>query len=485
VTRRRILILGAAVLAVLVPLAVRPLVHLAVAVWRDPASHVESPLGHADDASRLNATRVAEIVHVAREEDAVEALRRARAQWRRVSIAGARHSQGGHTIAPDGIVLDMLAFARLEMSGDTLRAGSGALWSKIIPFLNDRGRSVAVMQSDHSFSVGGSLSVNCHGWQNDTPPIASTVESFRMLRANGSVVRCSRSENAELFAHAIGGYGLFGVILDVDLRTVPNELYRLDRTVFPAERFVEVYREKVTADTGIVYGRLCVVPDNFLREAILNVYRRVPDTAGNVYPLPSPEESVLRRAVFRGSIDSAYGKKLRWDMEKNLDPALAAATPSRNELLHHSVEAYLGHAADRTDILQEYFVPPNQLAAFVERLRDIVPRHGADLLNVTLRTVARDDDTVLRYTDSESIAVVMFFSQPRTAEADSAMEPMTREIIDAALGLGGCYYLPYRLHATVEQFARAYPQALDFFAKKRTYDPEGLFSNRFYEKYGQ
>ena len=50
--------------------------------------------------------------------------------------------------------------------------------------------------------------------------------------------------------------------------------------------------------------------------------------------------------------------------------------------------------------------------------------------------------------------------------------------------LGSTYYLPYRLHATTEQFNKAYPTALEFFQKKRSYDPRSLFQNQFYLKYG-
>jgi FAD/FMN-containing dehydrogenase len=63
------------------------------------------------------------------------------------------------------------------------------------------------------------------------------------------------------------------------------------------------------------------------------------------------------------------------------------------------------------------------------------------------------------------------------------MEAMTREIIDAVLQVGGCYYLSYRLHATLEQFSRAYPQAECFFALKRKYDPDEVFQNGLYRKY--
>jgi len=42
--------------------------------------------------------------------------------------------------------------------------------------------------------------------------------------------------------------------------------------------------------------------------------------------------------------------------------------------------------------------------------------------------------------------------------------------------------LPYRLHATLEQFAAAYSQAKTFFELKRTYGPDELFQNEFYRK---
>src|SRR5207302_1372640 len=106
----------------------------------------------------------------------------------------------------------------------------------------------------------------------------STVESFRLLRADGTVVRCSRSENAELFSLALGGYGLFGVLLDADLRVVPNEAYRFEAHVVPAADYVAAFRRRAgAADVGMAYGRLCIVPGSrtFLREAILTVFRRV------------------------------------------------------------------------------------------------------------------------------------------------------------------------------------------------------------------
>jgi FAD/FMN-containing dehydrogenase len=454
------------------------------------------PPGYADDASRLNLTRVTEIWPIPNDPAAAEAglrklFERARTQHLRVAIAGARHSMGGHTIYPDGVVLDMLPFDRMELTQEDriLRVGAGARWSRIIPYLDERGLSVGIMQASNDFTVGGSLSVNCHGWQHERPPIVSTVESFHLMKADGVVVRCSRSENAELFSLVLGGYGLFGVILDADLRVVPNERYHPETEVIPADRYVARFLEKVRGrpDVGMVYGRLSVVPgeQTFLGEAILTLFRRSPCELEQIPPLAASGLGTLRRAVYRAQIESSSGKEIRWQAEKTFGEQLASQYVSRNQLLNEAVAAYQEQNADRTDILHEYFIPPANVAAFLKETRTIIPKYQLDLLNLTVRNVLEDRDTVLRYADQDMFSLVMAFNQPRTAEAESRMEAATLALNEAAIGCRGRYYLTYRLHATSDQFERAYPQAAAFFERKRFYDPDEIFQNQFYVRYGR
>jgi FAD/FMN-containing dehydrogenase len=462
----------------------------------DRPAVVDIPPHHADDASRLNATPVAEVWPVpaevgAAEDELRELLARARREKLPISIAGARHSMGGHTISRDGIVLDMLPLDHLELDAPRrlLRAGAGARWSQIVPWLDERGYSVAIMQSNNDFSVGGSLSVNCHGWQHNRPPIASTVESLRLMRADGNVRHCSREENRELFSLVLGGYGLFGVILEAQLRVVPNMRYRPESEIVPADQYARRFREKVdgASDIGMVYGRLCVVPgeETFLKEAILTVFREAPCQPSEMPPLELPSFMSLRREVFRAQIGSQAGKELRWKAERTLGEQVAARYVSRNQLLNEPAEVYQEQNADRTDILHEYFVPPEELAPFLARAQSIIPRHSVELMNVTVRNVLADTDAFLRYADRDMFALVMLYNQPRTVEADLQMQTLTRELIEAALACGGRYYLPYRLHATPEQFRAAYPQAEQFFELKRRYDPDELLQNRFYAAYGK
>jgi FAD/FMN-containing dehydrogenase len=469
--------------------AVRPAVHLARTAWYDVDELAAVSNGFIDDASHLNQTAVRDVWPVP--ADAVDAeaqlaalLRRASAEGLPVSIAGARHSMGGHTIAADGIILDMRPWNAMQLDDerDLLHVQSGATWEEIIPYLDRRGKSVAVMQSNNSFSVGGSLGVNCHGWAYHQPPIASTVESFRLMKPDGEVVRCSRNEHAELFSLVLGGYGLFGVILDADLKVVPNARYGLRQFVVPVEDALDTFRREVETQGGVgmAYARMNITPDHFLDEVIINAFVA---EDGPIPPLADAGGAQLRRTIFRGSAGSDYGKGLRWSAETKLQPWLAPAAFSRNQLLNESADVFQNRTANTTDILHEYFIPRDRVVAFVASLQRIVPQHNADLLNVTVRSVETDVDTFLRYADKPVIAFVMLFVQEKTPEGEARMQALTRELIDAALANGGRYYLPYRLHATREQFRAAYPQADEFFAAKRRYDPQELFQNQFYRRY--
>jgi FAD/FMN-containing dehydrogenase len=485
---RRILWLGVA--AVLF-FAARPTYHLLRTIAFDNAHLSPLPKGTIDDASRLNQTKVAEVWQIPVDKENPETqiadlLRRAKAQHRKVSIAGARHSMGGHSFYPGGIVIDTLPLNRMTLDAKRriLTVQAGARWSDIIPFLDKHGFSVQVMQSNDNFTVGGSISVNCHGWQYNRPPIASTVESIRLMLADGSVHRCSRTENPELFSLALGGYGLFGIILEADLRVVPNERYRLEQYVVPVNESIATFQSKLQNRAGLemFYARLNIVPAHLFDDVIIYGFIKDP---GPLPALTAPTMTAIKRAIFRGSALSDYGKELRFSAETEQQAWLNGKTFSRNQLLFVDADWFANHTADTTDILQEYFVPRARATEFLNAMRGVLRRHRPNLLNVTVRLVNADPDTYLRYADKPIIAFVMLFVQEKTPKAEDNMRQLTRDLIDAALEQGGRYYLPYRLHATPEQFHKAYPNARTFFELKRKYDPDELFQNNFYAQYGK
>jgi len=196
-----------------------PAIHLIRTKINEHQNIEQLPTGYRDDASHLNKTKVSKIVDIETDPQAIQKqlqalLHYAQKNHLKISISGAKHSMGGHTIYPDGIALNMLPYnhMNLDEKNNILTIGSGATWEQALQYLDKYGKSIAVMQSFSNFSIGGSISVNGHGWQKSAPPISSTVESFTLMKANGEIVKCSRVENPELFKLVIGGYGLFGII---------------------------------------------------------------------------------------------------------------------------------------------------------------------------------------------------------------------------------------------------------------------------------
>lgn len=466
-----------------------PLIHLGITAWRDRRDDLPHPSRtSADDASHLNATVVGTTIDLAADDEGAirqirAAFERARREHLQVSIAGARHSMGGQTIAPTGIVLNILPHDHLKYDYKTrdVIVGSGATWDLIIPYLDHFGRAVEVMQSDSPFTVGGSISVNCHGWQARHAPISSTVVAFSIVTPDGRVLHCSRTENATLFANVLGGYGLFGIVLDVELRTVPNELYERHTSTFDAAQYDARFRSEVeNRHAALAYGRLSITPEHFLDQAILTTFTSV---KGQPKGLRWHESSRMERLLFRGSLRSDYGKRLRWWAERHLAPIFYPRVESRNEIMDGDTAVYLNRSAAERDILHEYFVPREKFASFVRDVRVIVRRHHLELLNATVRDVRRDDDTTMRYAERDVFAVVLFFSQRPTSADERAMRDATRELIDAAIKNGGKYYLPYRLHATSAQFRAAYPRCTEFFEAKNAVDPDGLLQNQWSRTY--
>lgn len=464
--------------------------------WQQPLS---IPKAGSNDVSRLHArtspTKVLKLsADPAKAEQQLRGfLAEARSSHASVSVAGARHSMGGQTIAgPQGFTIDMLGLNHIgtvfQRGGRSwVTVGAGARWKEIIPQLRRAGFAPMVMQSNSDFTVGGSISVNCHGWQHNSEPIASTVASIRLMTADGVVRQCSRKEDAELFSAAMGGYGLFGVILEATLEVVRDEQYQACETKdVPPSEYVARFEKMTQGNTnGMAYGRINVAPgSSFLNKCIVTVLRPVDgEKEKHVSWLPSWLLNRMKRAVFRNAVDNPRGKEFRQLME-NEHGETVGRVQRRSDILSEPAALFGNRDPHFTEILHEYFVPKHQLGRFLEKMRAIHASSPCpDLLNITVRNVKPDHTVLLRYAREEVFGLVMLFHQRRDSSADTLMQPYTQRMIDAVLACGGAYYLPYRLHARRDQFERAYPMSDRFFALKRRYDPHGLFQNQFYLRY--
>ncbi|MBZ4034937.1 FAD-binding oxidoreductase [Flavobacterium sp. 17A] len=468
-----------------------PVFHVLKTKWNEKETTSEIPKGYTNDASQLNLTKVDTIIAVPKDKTAIEKqlqeiLKYAQENNLKISIAGAQHSMGGHTIYPGGIVVNMLPYKHMELDqkNNILTIGSGALWQDAIAYLDLYGKSISVMQAFSSFSVGGSISVNGHGWQKNSPPIASSVLSFTLMNDKGEILNCSRTENPELFKLVLGGYGLFGIILDVKLKVVDNKALKYKYFRLSPEKYVQYYKKLISDNpkVNLVFGRLKIANQEFLEEATINFFEEVDEK-----PLPIKKQNEkneeVKRLVFRSSVRSEYGKRLRWDLEYGMNKVTHHNIFSRNELLNDHVSLIENKDPNSTDLLQEYFIPEKDFNSYLKDIKPILLQSKLDLLNITIRAVNKDEDAFMNYARENVFGFVFLFNQKKTEKEENEMKILTNQLVDAAIKNNGTFYLPYRLHIHKNKMRKVYPQADEFFRQKKKYDPKELFQNQFYEHY--
>lgn len=457
--------------------------------------------GTVNDASCLNRTPVAGVARPDSIRELREVLAFAAREGRQVTPFGARHSMGGQAFTRHGLAIDMRGFSDLSIADDrrTLTAGAGATWSQVLAFLHPKGLSVSSMQGVDILTVGGSVSVNAHGTDHRSGSIASTVRSLDVMLADGRVVHVDRTTDAQLFRAVIGGYGLFGVILSVELDLVPNEVYAFDQRMITADDFPAVYERQLAGDDRVhlAYAHLSTAPGSFMDEAILYTYTTTGRLDDEAHTLGEIGWVRTSRFMLNLSKTGRVGQWLKWAGQKHVLPrfrpcrvyrndALAeseACLISRNQALYTSLGALRNKIPGDTDILQEYFLPRDQTAGFITAARDVLREHGLVLVNASIRVV-HADDVLLSYAPTDRFAVVMYVNQKTTPEGDSRMAAATTRLVDEAIDRGGTFYLPYQLRYSSQQLEDAYPGLDTFFALKRRYDPDDRFSNHLYERYG-
>jgi FAD/FMN-containing dehydrogenase len=457
-------------------------------VLDDPAD----PLHHfttINDASCLNQTRVYDIVAVKTVDDIRRALKVAQEKNIPVSIAGVRHCMGGQAFYNDAIVLDMTHFNRVVSLDEThkiLTVESGATWHQIQEYLHPKNFAVKAMQSTDIFSVGGSLSVNAHGMDHMVGSVASTVRSFTMMFADGTIQKITQAEQPKLFNAVIGGYGLFGVILEVALDITDNVMYEFETTLLKCSEFPAFFQDIMKDNTyELMYAHLSTSPVTFLRDMIVYGYKKVPYTE----PFPPLKKINLvsfRRFLINLSKRRSYAQVVKWVAEKYIDPAIYKYSgenlTSRNNIMHDSVEYLENVLINETDLLHEYFVPRNQLVPFIDQMRTVLKKSGIPVLNVSIRVVNKES-IMLNYAPKDMFAVVLYLNQKVNKQALEKMEQLTRDLIDVTLGHNGTFFLPYQLCFTSAQLHKAYPNIDALFALKKEYDPSLRFMNSLYAKY--
>ena len=438
-----------------------------------------------NDVSRLNPEVVSKVIKIHSQEDLMAVFDHLQ-EGSKVTISGTRHSQGGHIVYPNGIVLDMTGFNKVISilpEERLITVQSGVTWEAIQKVANQYGLAVKVMQSSNIFTIGGSLSANIHGRDPRFGPLIETVRSIKVALANGEVVEASRSTNSDLFMAVIGGYGLLGVIIEAEIELTDNLLLEKETNKVSVSEYADALI-KQTDELPLHYGRCSILPGkSFLTEC----YSTNLSSAGDrrIVSDLKPENNIKRNAlIFGASRKSDLGKATRWKLQKEvLDKPGKKIAIDRNQAMQPDVRFLTYNSPKDTDILQEYFVPVGAFPNFFSQLKKELENYEVNLLSITLRYLKENHESYLTYATDNMIAVVLYINIELTEQSIQTAKQWTRRLVDLSLKNEGTYYLTYQGFPTLTQFELAYPQWDKFMDVKCKYDPFEVFSNKFYEQY--
>ena len=409
----------------------------------------------------------------------------ARKKNMKISLQGGGHSQGNQACANRVIQIktrEMNQIINLDIEKNLITVQSGMTWKRLQEHLAPFGLAVSAMQSYSDFSIGGSLGGNAHGQDLHWNPVSSTVESVKVLLTDGRWMTASRTENPELFHAVIGTYGLVGIITEVTLRVVPDHMLlkrpELVRVSDYEKRFLNEYKNN--KHLALHSAQLSINPLlGFQNMIVVNYYDtgELAPPPGELLPpnLPPAKKMNLMKTSWLARVARTTMQFFLYEK---------SARMSRNQAMGESVVAFENKVPDTKVILQEYFIPPNQLQPFLDTLKLWMKKHNDfELINGTIRWVNADHDSLLPYAPQDSFAVALSMNLPDTPAADKAMTQASRELIDATFKLGGRYYLPHALYATRSQLNRAYPEFDRLLTAKRRWDTGDLLTSKLYQTY--
>jgi FAD/FMN-containing dehydrogenase len=452
-----------------------------------------------DVHSQLNPTTVNRIMYVDSVQAIQAAIKSAGGEGRPVCITGGRHAMGAQQFATDGVLMDMTKLNRVlnfDAGSGIVEVEAGIEWPELINYLlevqSGKWPQWGIIQKQTGadrLSIGGALAANVHGRGLRFKPIIQDVESFVLTDLDGNLHACSRRENAELFRLAIGGYGLFGIIVAVKLRLAPRtKIERVVKTI-DLENLMPALEKRI-AD-GFTYGdfQYSTYADSsdFLRKGVFSCYRPVDESTKISEAQKSLSLEDWKRLVYLAHVD----KKQAFDVYSTYYLSTSGQTywSDTHQLstylgnYHRVLDHRLGTSSPATEIITEIYVPRHELVGFMEEIREDFRRRNVNLIYGTIRLIERDDESFLAWAKKPYACIIFNLHTVHTAEGLLESAKAFRRLIEVAIHRGGSYYLTYHKYATREQVLACYPQFPEFLSFKKKYDPEERFQSDWYRHY--
>ena len=412
-----------------------------------------------------------------------------------VSICGARHAMGGQQFLTDGVLLDLTGLDRviaMDHELGLITVESGVRWPALVASSLERQRAAFPSQPPRwgiaqkqtgadALTIGGALAANIHGRGLTMAPIVADVDSFTLVAFDGTLVECSRTTHPDLFALAIGGYGLFGPMATVTLRLAPRRLMRRSVRVIDIDDAPAAARRRI--EEGFLYGDFQFDIDpaspHFLTKGVFSGYEPIEGDQDHAEAELSREDWI--KLLYLAHVDkrrafSLYAQhyiatdgQTYWSDTHQLGVYIDG--------YHVDVDRMMQAPQKCSEMITELYVPVDRVIDFLRAAAATLAQLRAEVIYGTIRLINEDTETVLAWARGRRACVIFNLHVEHTPEGIETSSVAFRALIDLALERSGSWFLTYHRHATRAQLLAAYPRLPEFLDAKNAYDPRGLFTS--------
>ncbi len=385
-------------------------------------------------------------------------LARLVAQHDKVRVTGASHSfmplceTGGLLLRLDALEGELAIAA----DGKTAWAPAGWSLARLTEALWREGYSLPNQGDVNPQSLAGAISTGTHGTGAELGSLATIASAFRLMLADGSIVECDATQNAELFEAQRVSLGLLGIVLAIRIDILPA--YHLVENIraAPFDEIAERWDALITELRHIEFWAFPYSDDVILKT--LDICEECPppertsDTDEKAFGLYCKTVAKLPKLT----------KTLQRQIMKQVKP-----TERRGP-------AYAIFPSDRDTRFEEM---EHQLprAHGMAALREVIGWIRKKKLPVSFpfeyRTVAADDIWMSPFNAGPCASISMHqYAKMAWRDIFAEAETIFRDH-------GGRPHWAKRHTLNFEEVKALYPRAEDFRAQCLTADPQGKFAN--------
>ncbi|WP_345640035.1 D-arabinono-1,4-lactone oxidase [Streptomyces tremellae] len=430
--------------------------------WRDPGA----PGLWRNWAGNVTA-RPARTAAPATASEVAHAVREAVADGLKVKAAGTGHSFTA-AAATDGVLIRpdrLTGILALDRAAGTVTVAAGTPLRALNAALARAGLSLTNMGDIMAQTVAGAVSTGTHGTGRASASIAAQITALELVTADGSLLRCSREENPDVFAAARVGLGALGVLTSVTFAVEPVFLLTAREEPMGLDRVLAEFEEHVAGNEHFEFYW-------FPHTSNCNT-KRNNRSAGPAAP----------PGLLRGWLDDEVLSNGAFKVACSVGRAAPAAIPAIARVSSRALSA-----RTYTDIPYKVFTSPRRVR-FVE-MEYAVPREAAPAalrevkaavdrsplrvsFPVEVRTAPADDIALSTASgrDSAYIAVHLYRGTPHQAYFGAVERIMVAH--------GGRPHWG-KLHSRdAEYLAGVYPRFGEFTAVRDRLDPDRVFGNDY------